>query len=156
MTKIPISCWKYFVLLGATVAAGFAMAASQDAHSPGQASAAQAPVHNATSNSASGAAHIVTDQLMESPDGFHYRVVGKVYNSSDKALVNVSIVYNIWKKNYPNGSLIKQTDGQVSARIKYLPPRQIVDFVATGGAPIFTSSEPEPIEAEITAEFAEE
>ena len=107
-------------------------------------------------NSASRAAHIVNDQLMETPDGFHYRVIGKVYNSSDKALVNVSIVYNIWKKNYPNGSLVKGTDGQVSAHIKYLPPKQMVDFVATGNAPVITSSEPEPIEAEIAAEFAEE
>ncbi len=93
---------------------------------------------------------------METPDGFHYRVIGKIYNSSDNALVNVSIVYNIWKKNYPNGSLVKGADGQVSAHIKYLPPKQMVDFVATGNAPVITSSEPRPSRSEIAAEFAEE
>jgi hypothetical protein len=32
----------------------------------------------------------------------------------------------------------------------------MVDFVATGNAPLISSSVPEPIQAEITAEFAEE
>jgi hypothetical protein len=32
----------------------------------------------------------------------------------------------------------------------------MVDFVAAGNAPIFSTTEPEPIQAEITAEFAEE
>jgi hypothetical protein len=143
---------KSIAFLGAILAVGIGLAASQDTSKPAGASAAQIPVRNA----ASRAAHIVNDQLMESPDGFHYRVVGKIYNSSDKALVNVYIVYNIWKKYYPNGSLVKETDGQVSARIKYLPPRQMVDFVAAGNAPIFSSSQPEPIQAEINAEFAED
>jgi hypothetical protein len=148
--NIPASS-KVIVALGAILAVGVGVAASQEAPKPTNA-AAQTPVRTA----ASKAAHIVTDQLMESPDGFHYRVIGKVYNSSDKALVNVTIVYNIWKKNFPNGSLVIGTDGQVSARIKYLPPKQMVDFVAIGNAPLISSSEPEPIEAEIMAEFAEE
>jgi hypothetical protein len=149
--NVPASS-KFIACLGAILAIGLGMAASQEAPKPSDVVAAQAPVRNA----ASKAAHIVNDQLMESQDGFHYRVVGKVYNSSDKALVNVYIVYNIWKKYYPNGSLVKLTDGQVSARIKYLPPRQMVDFVAAGNAPLFSSAEPQPIQAEITAEFAEE
>lgn len=142
---------KFIACLGAILAVGLGIAASQDAPKPAKATA-QTPVRSA----ASRAAHIVNDQLMETPDGFHYRVIGKIYNSSDNALVNVSIVYNIWKKNYPNGSLVKGADGQVSAHIKYLPPKQMVDFVATGNAPVITSSEPEPIQAEIAAEFAEE
>ncbi len=151
MKNVPVSS-RFIACLGAVLAVGLGMAATQEAPKPSDAVAAQAPIRNA----ASKAAHIVNDQLMESQDGFHFRVVGKIYNSSDRALVNVYIVYNIWKKYYPNGSLVKQTDGQVSARIKYLPPRQMVDFVAAGEAPIFSSAQPEPIQAEITAEFAEE
>ncbi len=150
MKNVPVRS-KFIAYLGAILAVGLGLSAAQEAPKPADA-AAQAPIPNA----ASRAAHIVNDQLMESQDGFHFRVVGKIYNSSDRALVNVYIVYNIWKKYYPNGSLVKQTDGQVSARIKYLPPRQMVDFVAAGEAPIFSSAQPEPIQAEITAEFAEE
>ena len=150
MKSVPASL-KIIVALGAMAAVVFGIAASQETLIPANA-AAQLPIRN----SASKAAHIVNDQLMETPDGFHYRVIGKVYNSSDKALVNVSIVYNIWKRNYPNGSLVKGTDGQVAAHIKYLPPKQMVEFVATGNAPLISSSEPEPIQAEIMAEFAEE
>lgn len=151
MKNVPVSS-KSIVLLGALLALWLGMAASQETSTPADASVAQVPARNA----ASRAAHIVNDQLMESLDGFHYRVVGKIYNSSDKALVNVYIVYNIWKKYYPNGSLVNGTDGQVSAHIKYLPPKQMLDFVATGTAPIFSTGNPQPIEAEITAEFAEE
>ena len=150
MKNVPVSS-KHIASLGAILLVGLGFAASQETPRPVNA-AAQAPIRNA----ASKAAHIVNDQLMVSSDGFHYRVIGKVYNSSDKALVNVSIVYNIWKRNYPNGSLVKGTDGQVAAHIKYLPPRQMVDFVATGNAPLISSSEPDPIQAEIMAEFAEE
>ncbi len=150
MKNIPVSS-KFIASLGAILAVGLGVAASQETPQPANA-AAQAPMRNA----ASKAAHIVNDQLMESSDGFHYRVIGKIYNSSDTALVNVYIVYYIWKNYYPNGSLVKATDGQVSAHIKYLPPKQMVDFVATGNAPIISSSEPEPIQAEIMAEFAEE
>jgi hypothetical protein len=32
----------------------------------------------------------------------------------------------------------------------------MVDFVATGNAPVITSSVPEPIQAEIAAQFVEE
>ena len=149
--NMQVSCSKYFVLLGAILAVGLRLAASQAAPRP-----AEVAVQTPDRNAASKAAHIVSDQLMESLDGFHYRVIGKVYNSSDKALVNVSIVYNIWKKYYPNGSLVKGKDGQVSAHIKYLPPKQMVDFVATGNAPLVSSSEPEPIAAEIMAESAED
>ncbi|MGP8270511.1 MAG: hypothetical protein ACLQLH_10630 [Terracidiphilus sp.] len=151
MKNVQVSS-KFITYLGAVLAVGLGLAASQEAPKPANAAATQTPIRNA----ASKAAHIVNDQLMETPDGFHYRVIGKVYNSSDEALVNVSIVYNIWKKYYPNGSLVKGTDGQVSAHIKYLPPKQMVDFVAAGNAPVITSSEPEPIQAEIAAQFAEE
>ncbi len=151
MKNIPVSTMS-IAFLGAILALGLGMAASQEASKPADATAAQLPLRSA----ASKAAHIVNDQLTESPDGFHYRVVGKVYNSSDRALVNVVIVYNIWKKYYPNGSLVKEADGQVSARIKYLPPKQMIDFVAMGEAPIFSTDKPQPIEAEITADFAEE
>jgi len=109
-------------------------------------------------SAASKAAHIVSDKLVESANGEDYQVVGKVYNSSDKALADVVIVYRVWKEHYPNGyQLVKPTAGRVFARIKYLPPKQTVDFVATGVAPVFPSAQPDPIDApEITAKFAEE
>ena len=151
MKNIPVSS-KFITYLGAILAIGLGFGVSQDSPKPANAATAQIPIRNASSK----AVHIVNDQLMETADGFHYRVIGKVYNSSDEALVNVSIVYNIWKKYYPNGSQVKGTDGQVSAHIKYLPPKQMVDFVATGNAPVITSSVPEPIQAEIAAQFVEE
>jgi len=55
------------------------------------------------------------------------------------------------------GSLIKDTGGLVSATIKYLPPKQTVEFTATSrnaGVKI-NGQEPDPISAEITAEWDE-
>jgi hypothetical protein len=109
-------------------------------------------------SAASKAAHIVNDKLVESANGEQYQVVGKIYNSSDKALADVVIVYRVWKGHYPNGyQLVDSAAGRVFARIKYLPPKQTVDFIATGMAPVWPSTQPDPIDApEITAKFAEE
>ena len=47
-----------------------------------------------------------------------------------------------------------QTGGLVAARLKYIPPKQSVDFTATGCcADIMTSEMPDPLSAEITAEW---
>jgi len=54
------------------------------------------------------------------------------------------------------GSLIKETGGLVTASIKYLPPKQTVDFTATShNAPLQIGLTPDPISAEITAEWDE-
>src|SRR6266700_5269253 len=102
-------------------------------------------------------AHIVNDRLIQSADGFKYRVIGKIYNSNDRALVNVVVVYRIWKKwqgTDGRGSYIKETGGRVSARIKYLPPKQIVDFETGADASVQIDGVPDPIDAEIQADFA--
>jgi hypothetical protein len=144
--KTAFEGFHYVALLGAVLAIGFGTAAAQAAPTPAQAGASKM-------------AHIVTDELVQSPDGFSYRVVGKIYNSGEKALVDVIVTYRVWKKwqgTDGHGSAIKENGGKVLARIKYLPPRQMIDFVAVGSAPVMVSTEPDPIDAEITARFADE
>lgn len=152
MNSVKVSSRQIIRLL-VVLLAGLGAAMPQAAQKPADA-AEQVSVPNAASKSA----HIVSDKLVESANGEDYQVVGKVYNSSDKALADVVIVYRVWKEHYPNGyQLVKPTAGTVLARIKYLPPKQTVDFVATGVAPVFPSAQPDPIDApEITAKFAEE
>ena len=152
MKKVPMIS-KYIALLSSVLALGLGMATPQETPSPSDTSAAQTPARS----EASKAVHVVSQQLGETADGFSYRVVGKVYNSGDKALANVVIVYQVWKKYYPNGFQLSGTKGQVMAHIKYLPPKQTIDFEATGTAPTFPSAEPGPLDdPEIKAAFAEE
>lgn len=100
---------------------------------------------------------IVQDHLIDTGD--FYVVKGTVFNPNDRAVSNVHIRYYIWKKwlgRDGHGMSIKETGGLVSATIKYLPPRQSADFVASGddSAPVMTPESgllPDPIEAEITA-----
>ena len=73
---------------------------------------------------------------------------------------NIVVTYYIWKKwmgTEGHGLAIKLTGGAVSASIKYLPPKQSVDFTATSmNAPIMAPEYrlfPDPIQAEITAEW---
>lgn len=102
---------------------------------------------------------IIKDDLLKS-DGFYF-VKGTVHNPSDKPVKNVVIRYYVWKKwmgKEGHGTSIRDTGGLVSANIKYIPPKQSVDFAATGGdnAPVMTPESgllPDPLDAEITVEW---
>jgi hypothetical protein len=103
---------------------------------------------------------IVKDALVK--DDTFYSVKGSIYNPKDDGVKNVVIKYYIWKKYMGKdgyGSAIKETGGLVSVSIKYLPPKQTVDFTATSrNAPVMTPESglvPDPISAEITAEWDE-
>jgi hypothetical protein len=98
-------------------------------------------------------------------------VKGSIYNPNDKGVKNVVIRYYIWKKFMGKdgyGLIIKVTGGLETARIKYLPPKQTVDFTTgevvpeielTSGsrtkvlASVQRYVKPDPIEAEISAEW---
>jgi hypothetical protein len=92
--------------------------------------------------------------------GCLYAVKGSIYNPNIDGVRDVVVRYYIWKKWMGKdgyGSIIKDTGGLVSATIKYLPPRQTVDFVATSqNAGVMGSKSgllPDPISAEITAKW---
>src|ERR1039457_3181114 len=107
---------------------------------------------------------IVNDSLVKVNDGdcinCLYAVKGSIYNPNSDGVKNVVIRYYMWKKwqgKDGEGSLIKETGGLVSATIKYLPPKQTLEFTATSrnaGVKI-NGQEPDPISAEITAEWDE-
>jgi hypothetical protein len=107
---------------------------------------------------------IVNDNLVKVDDGdcvgCLYAVKGSVYNPNNDGVKNVVVRYYIWKKwigKDGHGSAIKETGGLVSATIKYLPPKQTVDFMATSHyAPVMTQKSglvPDPISAEVTGEW---
>jgi hypothetical protein len=101
-------------------------------------------------------AKIVQDSLQQR--GNFYFVKGSVYNPNEKGLNNVVIKYYIWKKwmgKDGHGSRIKDTGGLVTAEIKYLPPKQTVDFVTNGedNAPVMIHDVPDPLEAEISGQL---
>ncbi|HEY4381909.1 MAG TPA: hypothetical protein VGN01_16295 [Acidobacteriaceae bacterium] len=100
---------------------------------------------------------IVKDSLQQ--QGGSYFVKGVVYNPSERGMKNVVIKYYVWMK-------LKGTDGHgrgprgggmVVAKIKYLPPKQMVEFDADGDeAPVETDIQPDPLgDAEVTAEWDE-
>ena len=101
---------------------------------------------------------IVQDALVV--NGYSYNVKGSIYNPNSDAVKNVVISYRIWKKwmgKDGHGSLIKETGGLVYATIKFLPPKQTVDFTAASeNAPVMTPESglyPDPISAEISADW---
>jgi hypothetical protein len=109
---------------------------------------------------------IVNDNLKKVDDGdcigCLYAVKGSIYNPNSNGVKNVVIRYYIWKKwmgKDGHGSAIKETGGLVSATIKYLPPKQTIDFMATShDAPAMSQKSglmPDPISAEVTAEWDE-
>jgi hypothetical protein len=109
---------------------------------------------------------IVNDNLVTVDDGdcrgCLYAVRGSVYNPNSDGVKNVVINYFIWKKwmgKAGHGLAIKGTGGLVSATIKYLPPKQTVEFTATSrNAPVMTRESgqvPDPISAEISAAWEE-
>lgn len=98
---------------------------------------------------------IVQDSLIQR-EGF-YAVRGSVYNPSAKGAKNVVITYRVWKKFMGKdgwGLRIKETGGLLVAKIKYVPPKQTVEFTTapTDNAPVQIGIEPDPTSAEITAE----
>jgi hypothetical protein len=109
---------------------------------------------------------IVNDNLTKVDDGdcigCLYAVKGSIYNPNSNGVKNVVIHYYIWKKwmgKDGHGSAIKETGGLVSATIKYLPPKQTIDFMATSrDAPVMSQKSglvPDPSSAEVTAEWDE-
>jgi hypothetical protein len=107
-----------------------------------------------TVKSAGSTLKIVKDDLFK--QGGFYLVKGSIYNPNAKAVKNVVIRYYIWKKfigHDDRGSTVKQGGGLVLARINYLPPKQTVEFTTDSGAPVYVDVEPDPLKAEITAEW---
>jgi len=108
---------------------------------------------------------IINDNLVKVNDGdcinCLYAVKGSIYNPNSDAVKNVVIRYYIWKKwmGKEGNASMTVTGGLVTATIKYLPPKQTVDFTATSrNAPVMTPASgkvPDPISAEITAEWDE-
>lgn len=102
---------------------------------------------------------IVKDDLQAL--GYFYFVKGIIYNPYSRPVKNVNIRYYVWKKwmgKDGHGSVIKETGGLVEANIKYIPPKQTVDFTApaNGTAPVMSLESglvPDPLSAEITAEW---
>ncbi len=116
----------------------------------------------AQSKPAGSTLKIVNDDLVKVNDGdcigCFYAVKGSIYNPNSDGVKNVVVRYYIWKKwmgKDGHGSAIKETGGLVSATIKYLPPKQTVDFMATShDAPVMSEKSglmPDPISAEVTA-----
>jgi hypothetical protein len=107
---------------------------------------------------------IVDDNLVKVDQGecvgCLYAVKGRIYNPNSDGVRNVSVRYYIWKKwmgKDGHGSLIKERGGLVWATIKYLPPKQTVEFTAIGPSAVVMTEQsgllPDPINAEITAEW---
>ena len=104
--------------------------------------------------SAGSTLKIVKDDLFK--QGGFYLVKGSIYNPNTKAVKNVVIKYYIWKKfigHEDRGSIVKEGGGLVLAKINYLPPKQTVEFTTDSGAPVYVDVEPDPLKAEITAEW---
>ncbi len=105
---------------------------------------------------------IIQDSLQKQGE-YSYLVKGTVYNPHDKAVKNVVIKYYIWKKYMNCTPLIGQckrlqTGGLVTANLKYLPPKQSVDFTATQESASCCADQlpnevPDPLSAEITADW---
>ena len=112
-------------------------------------------VSPAYSKDAGSTLRIVRASLLE--NGNFYFVKGSIYNPNSMAVKNVVIKYYVWKKWMGQdgyGLRIKQTGGLVLANIKYLPPKQTVEFTATGGnnAPVMVLQSglmPDPLNAEM-------
>ena len=126
----------------------FALAGSPVAYGNGQTSK-KAAVKNAGST-----LKIIKDDLFK--QGHFYLVKGSIYNPNAKAVKNVVIRYYIWKKfigHDDRGSVVSQGGGLVLAKINYLPPKQTVEFATDNGAPVYVDVEPDPLKAEISADW---
>jgi hypothetical protein len=102
---------------------------------------------------------IIKDELLER--GTFYFVKGIIHNPNNESVKNVKIQYLIWKKwmgQDGHGTIIRDTGGLVQSLIKYIPPKQSVEFTAIGDntAPVMTVKSgllPDPLDAEIVAEW---
>ena len=97
---------------------------------------------------------IVKDDLYQR--GNFYFVKGSIYNPNEKGVENVVIRYYIWKKfigHADRGSLVSKGGGLEEATIKYLPPKQTVEFTTDDSAPVYIDVKPDPIKAELAAEW---
>jgi hypothetical protein len=104
--------------------------------------------------SAGSTLKIIKDDLFK--QGGFYLVKGSIYNPNTKAVKNVVIKFYIWKKfigHDDRGSVVSQGGGLVLAKINYLPPKQTVDFTTDNGAPAYVDVEPDPLKAEISADW---
>jgi hypothetical protein len=110
---------------------------------------------------------IVNDELIKvnhgDCQGCAYAVKGSIYNPNNDGVKNVVISYRIWKKfmgkeDAKRGEVVRANGGLVVARIKYIPPKQTVDFLANEGiAPVYRDIEPDPINAdEIIADWEDQ
>jgi hypothetical protein len=109
-----------------------------------------------TAKDAGTTLRIVKDEL--SQRGNFYLVKGSIYNPNASAVKNVVIRYYVWKKfmghdDVNRGSIVKQTGGLCEAKIKYLPPKQTVEFATDANAQIYNDVTPDPLEASISAEW---
>ena len=113
--------------------------------------------------SAVSALRIVSENLIETATRSCdrcYVVEGSIYNTSNDGISDVTIKYFVWKQLLGKdglGEYVKQTGGLAVAKIRYLPPKQIVQFTATGSrigiASLQSGLVPDPLDAEITAEW---
>ena len=102
---------------------------------------------------------IIKDDLLEHSN--FYFVKGIIHNPNNEPVKNVKIRYLVWKKwmgQDGHGTIIRDTGGLVQSLIKYIPPKQSVEFTAVGEktAPVMTVKSgllPDPIAAEIIAEW---
>jgi|SRR5271165_3353052 len=109
-----------------------------------------------TAKTAGSTLRIVKDDLYER--GGWYFVKGGVYNPNTRAVKNVTIRYYIWKQfvghdDIRRGSVVKETGGLVTAIIRYLPPKQTVEFTTDDSAPVYRDITPDLLEAQITADW---
>jgi hypothetical protein len=81
-----------------------------------------------------------------------YAVKGSIYNPNNDGVKNVVIRYYIEKSSMGKTELgwCPASGSPVSATIKYLPPKQTEEFLATGCAEV-DAKVPDPLSAEITA-----
>jgi hypothetical protein len=107
---------------------------------------------------------IVNDKLVKVNHGdcigCRYAVKGSIYNPNDVGVKNAVISYRVWKEfmgkdDAKRGRAVKETGGLVVARIKYIPPKQTVEFLADeGDAPVYVDIEPKPVDVEeVTADW---
>ncbi len=109
-------------------------------------------------------AELVTDPSSQSyyPP---YQVKGTIRNPTKHAMKDVVICYRVWKKlkgaeATPNDGIAassRSTGDAAYARIKTLAPGETVTFTAVGHPPVpnYSQWKPDPIEAEITAKWAD-
>jgi hypothetical protein len=102
---------------------------------------------------------IVKDSLSSDED--FYVVKGSIYNPNSRGVKNVVIRYYVWKQfmgknDAKRGSIVNETGGLTTAKIKYLPPKQTIEFTTGDSTAVeYSDIRPDPLSSEITAEWDE-